>query len=192
MVKTPVGTSQSQGKCVSCSWPDGNSPRTTCPENGKMKHIVAFATLFMTSCAPFLTHHDAQSLPTTQENRLLENFARHATVQVSAGDWEGRPYLATDGDIDTWWSANDFAPQWLEITLPYVLPVQKIELIVTQAAPGPATHKVVLESADAVVAWHRFDTDLALDGHVFSLRLDPPRYVEKVRVLTTRHEGWVA
>ena len=106
-----------------------------------MKHIIAFAALFVTSCAPVQTHNVAQAMPTTDENRLFVNIAQEGAVKVSDGGWEERQYFATDGDIDTWWSADDFAPQWLEITLPYSQPVGKIELIVAQVSPGPATHK---------------------------------------------------
>ena len=37
-----------------------------------------------------------------------------------------------------------------------------------------------------------FDTDLASDGYMFSLRIEPPLYIDKMRILTTRHVGWVA
>ena len=70
--------------------------------------------------------------------------------------------------------------------------MDKIELIVAQVSPGPATHKIRMERAGDIVVWHRFDSDLAADGDVFALRLDPPQYIDKVRILTTRHEGWVA
>ena len=156
-----------------------------------MKHIIALAALFVTSCAPIQTYSVVQAMPTTHESRLV-NVANHGSVTVSDGGWEERQYFATDGDIDTWWSADDFAPQWLEIILPYSQLVEKFELIVTQVSPGPATHKIRMERAGKIVVWHRFDTDLAADGHVFALRLDPPQYIDKVRILTTRHEGWVA
>ena len=89
-----------------------------------MKHIIAFAALFVTSCAPIQSHSLAQAMPTTHESRLV-NVANQGTVMVSDGDWEERQYFATDGDIDTWWSADDFAPQWLEITLSYSQPVER-------------------------------------------------------------------
>ena len=155
-----------------------------------MKQIIASAALFMTSCAPIQTHTVAYAIPTTDESRSFVNVANQGTVKVSDGDWG--QYLAIDGDIDTWWSADDFAPQWLEITLPYSQLVEKIELIVTQVSPGPATHKIRMERAGKIVGWHRFDSDLAADGDVFALRLDPPQHINRVRILTTRHEGWVA
>ena len=155
-----------------------------------MKHIIAFAALFMTSCAPIQTHNVAQAVPTTEESRLFVNVASQGFIQVSDGGWG--QHFAVDGDIDTWWSAHVFAPQWLEIELHHSWPVGKIELIVAQVSPGPATHKIRMEMAGDNVVWHRIDSDLAADGHVFALRIDPPQYIDKVRILTTRHEGWVA
>ena len=155
-----------------------------------MKHIIAFAALFMTSCAPIQTHNVAQAVPTTNESRLFVNIVNQGSITVSDGDWN--QFFAIDGDIDTWWAADDFAPQWLEIDLHHLWQVDKIELIVAQVSPGPATHKIRMERAGDVVVWHRFDSDLAADGDVFALRLDPPQYINKVRILTTRHEGWVA
>ena len=157
-----------------------------------MKHIIALAALLMTSCASIQTHNVAQAIPTTHESRSFVNVAQEGDVKVSDGDWRQGQYLATDGDIDTWWSAHDFAPQWLEIELHHSWPVEKIELIVAQVSPGPATHKIRMERAGKIVGWHRFDTDLAADGDVFALRIDPPQNIDKVRILTTRHEGWVA
>ena len=154
-----------------------------------MKYIIAFAALFMTSCAPIQTHNVAQAIPMTHESRIV-NVARLGFVKVSDGGWN--QHFATDGDIDTWWTAHDFAPQWIEIDFRHLWLVDKIELIVAQASPGPATHKIRMERAGYVVVWHRFDSDLAADGDVFALRLDPPQYIDKVRILTTRHEGWVA
>ena len=155
-----------------------------------MKHIITFAALFMTSCAPIQTHNVAQAIPTTNESRSFVNVARWGSVKVSDGGWNQS--FAIDGDIDTWWAADDFAPQWIEIDLRHLWLVDMIELIVAQVSPGPATHKIRMERAGNIVVWHRFDSDFAADGDVFALRLDPPQYIDKVRILTTRHEGWVA
>ena len=154
-----------------------------------MKHIIALAALFMTSCAPIQAHNVAKAVPATHESRLV-NVARWGSVQVSDGGLG--QHFAIDDDIDTWWTAGDNAPQWIEIDLRDLMQVDKIELIVTQAWPGPATHKIRLEREGDIVVWHRFDTDFAADGHVFALRIDPPQYIDKVRILTTRQVGWVA
>ena len=155
-----------------------------------MKQIIVFAALLMTSCATLQTHEQPQTTATAYESEPFANMAVYGDITVSAGgNTQG---FVNDGDFETWWNANDFAPQWLEISFRGLQSVGTIELVVAQVSPGPATHKVRLERDGHIVAWHRFDTDHATDGHVFSLRIDPPRYIDKLRILTTRHEGWVA
>ncbi len=108
-----------------------------------MKQIIAFAAFLVTSCVPFQPNSTAQTMPATHQSRSLANIVDQGFVEVSAGgNTQG---FATDGDLETWWNANDFAPQWLEITLPFLQPVGKIELIVAQASPGAAAHKVRME-----------------------------------------------
>ena len=121
-----------------------------------MKYIIAFAALFMTSCAPIQTHTVAQTIPTTNESRSFVNVAQLGDL-LRFRTGAGTNRFATDGDIDTWWTAHDFAPQWLEIRFHHPWPVDKIELIVAQVSPGPATHKIRMERAGDVVVWHRFD-----------------------------------
>ena len=119
------------------------------------------------------------------------NIADLGFVKVSDGDWT--QHFAIDRDIDTWWSADDFAPQWYEVKLPAYMAVAKVELTVAQVAPGPATHKIMLQKGEEdIVVLHRFDSPLAHDGDTFTLNIDPPQLASKVRILTTRHEGWVA
>ena len=96
-----------------------------------------------------------------------------ASVEVSDGSW--RKHFAIDNDLETWWSADNFAPQWLEITFPPFSRgrIDRIELTTSQVAPGPATHKVRLENADGkLVAWHRFDRELSKDGDTFVLTFE--------------------
>ena len=57
----------------------------TCPVKGIMKHVIAFAALFMTSCAPIQTHNVAQAIPTTHESRSFVNVAHRGSVKVSDG-----------------------------------------------------------------------------------------------------------
>ena len=155
-----------------------------------MKQIIAFAAFFVTSCVPFQPNSAAQSIPATHQSRSLANIVGQGFIAVSAaGDIQR---FAVDGDLDTWWTAHDYAPQWFQVTLPHAQPVGKIELIAAQVSPGPSTHWVRMERAGEIVGWHRFDADLAADGHLFALRIDPPQHIDKVRILTTRQVGWVA
>ena len=43
---------------------------------GKMKHIIAFAALFMTSCAPIQTHNVAQAIPTTNGKPVIRKHCK--------------------------------------------------------------------------------------------------------------------
>ena len=155
-----------------------------------MKQIIAFAAFLVTSCVPFQPNSTAQTMPATHQSRSLANIVGQGFIAVSAaGDIQR---FAVDGDLDTWWTAHDYAPQWFQVTLPHAQPVGKIELIAAQVSPGPSTHWVRMERAGEIVGWHRFDADLAADGHLFALRIDPPQHIDKVRILTTRQVGWVA
>lgn len=110
---------------------------------------------------------------------------------MSEGAWNKEK--AADGIFDSWWSADDFAPQWIEIDLPTPAQVEAIELIAAQSSSGPVTHKVSLENPSGdLVVWHRFDTESADDGEIFRLKIDPPQLIDKVRILTTRGQGWIA
>ncbi len=149
-----------------------------------MKLHILFLAILIAACAPPLSDLPQPDMP-------YQNVAYLGHVTVSAGSWQ--KHFAVDGDSDTWWSADEVAPQWLEVDLWNDLPLEKIEFSVSQIAPGPATHKIRLENkAGDIVAWHRFDTESAGDGNTFALTIDPPSLVRKVRILTTRHQGWVA
>ena len=81
---------QPQAEGVSRRRPDGPFRKWHILRKGKMKHIIAFAALFMTSCAPIQTHNVAQAIPTTHESRSFVNVANQGTVKVSDGDWEDK------------------------------------------------------------------------------------------------------
>ncbi len=148
--------------------------------------LILSSILLLTACTG-LTHDEDVPVETRPE---LTNVTRLGYLTVSDGSWN--QHFAVDGDIDTWWAADDYAPQWLEIDFPFPQNVEKIEFVVAQHAPGPATHRVRLEnSMGEIVAWHRFDSQRAADGDIFALKI-APQMVRKLRILTTKHEGWVA
>ena len=153
-----------------------------------MRTAVPLAALLLAACDSAPNQAPAQfELPPTE----YTNIADLGFVKVSDGGWT--QHFAVDRDNDTWWSANDFAPQWLEVRLHTDMAVAKVELTIAQAGPGPATHKIMLENDEGnIVVLHRFDSHLASDGDTFTLNIDPPQLASKVRILTTRHEGWVA
>ena len=156
-----------------------------------MRILTLFLLLALVSCAAPSPSESGRDRP--KRYQLQVPRWGWGTVEVPDGSWH--KFKAVDNDLDTWWSADDFAPQWFEITYPINVRVKVagVELTVSQVAPGPATHKVRLEDDDGkIVAWRRFDSSLSTDGDTFVLKIEPPVYARKVRVLTTRHEGWVA
>ena len=156
-----------------------------------MKAILAIAAFALSACSTITSHHASSAEPPIQERPPVQNVAALGTLTVSDGQWY--QHFAIDGDEGTWWSADAFAPQWLEIDFVYTRSVEKIELTVAQVSPGPATHKIRMEDKSGrVVVWHRFDTKLSSDGDTFVLRLDPPQLIDRLRITTTRHPGWVA
>ncbi len=151
------------------------------------RNLIIAATLLLTACHPQPAGHSSpQPAPPLQ----TVNIADVGLLKVSGGDWIKQ--RAVDSKIDTWWSADDFAPQWIEIDLKAAHLVTKIEFAVSQVRAGPATHRLIAERNGETVVWHRFDIAQVTDGHLFSLKIHPPKIIDTVRVLTTRHEGWVA
>ena len=147
--------------------------------------LLVFA---LSACAPPIL---LDSPAHAEQAQNLTNISNFGNVESSAESWQ--KHFAVDREMETWWNSQDFAPQWLEISFPHPTKVGRVELTVAQVSPGPATHKVRLENEEGgMIAWHRFDTQLANDGDSFTLIIDPPKYVSKVHVLTTRHPGWVA
>ncbi len=149
---------------------------------------ILLATLLLTGCGPMTARSPAPPLPSV---RNLVDITHLGSVAVSDGSWN--QHFAVDKDIDTWWSADDFAPQWFELEFPEPVKVAGVEFAVAMVNPGPARHKIILENAEGdIVVWHRFDTENAVDGDTFTLNVEPPRLATRVRILTTRHQGWVA
>ena len=112
------------------------------------------------------------------------------TVDASAVN----PYVANanDGDLNTMWTAQDYAPQWLSIEFDGFHLVSKVELVVTQSEAGPTTHELWLgDDSHTATPYKRFDNVHTRDGQVLEVFLDPPRRLNRVHVLTRESEGWV-
>ena len=85
------------------------------------------------------------------------------------------------------------APHWFEVTLDSFYPVDKIELVVTQHAPGPTSHDVWLENDSGSKVLHkRLDDVHTEDNQVLEIAVEPPQRINQVYVLTRRGQGWVA
>ena len=101
--------------------------------------------------------------------------------------------LAIDGDPDSIWNSQQFAPQWFSVKFDDLYLVNRIQLVITQAPAGPSTHEVWLGDASGVrTLYRRFRNVYTEDGQTIDLSIDPPRKVDEVFVLTLHSPSWVA
>ena len=100
---------------------------------------------------------------------------------------------AHDGDSDTMWNSQHFSPQWLSIEFDEFHLVNKIELIVSQHEPGPTTHEIWLRNdSHATTFYQRLVNVQTEDGQTVEVFVDPPQHIDKVYILTSQSQGWVA
>ncbi len=102
-------------------------------------------------------------------------------------------YLAIDGDPETIWSSKQPAPQWYSIRLDQHYLVDRVELVVTQAPPGPTTHEIWLGHGSGLRTFYtRLEDVHSEDGQVLAVPIDPPQSVNEVLILTLHSPSWVA
>ena len=91
------------------------------------------------------------------------------------------------------WSAGGGPSHWVQVVLDDNYTVAKMELVVTQAPPGPTTHEVWLENGSGVwTLLTRFADLHTEDGQILELPILPPREIEQVLILTRDSPSWVA
>lgn len=102
-------------------------------------------------------------------------------------------YLAIDGDPETIWSSKQPAPQWYSIRLDQHYLVDRVDLVVTQAPPGPTTHEIWLGHGSGLRTFYtRLENVHSEDGQVLAVPIDPPQSVNEVLILTLHSPSWVA
>ena len=101
------------------------------------------------------------------------NISGWGSVNVSAEEWSR--YNAVDGDPETWWSAQDFAPQWLAVEFENPYPVNKIELTVSQVEEGPTTHEIWFKNESRVLTLaKRLANVTTADQDTLKISINPP------------------
>ena len=101
--------------------------------------------------------------------------------------------LAIDGDPDTIWSAKQPAPQWYSISLDQFYLVNRVDMVITQAPPGPTTHEIWLgHGAGMRTFYKRLEDVHTEDGQVLAVPIDPPQAINEVLILTLHSPSWVA
>ena len=93
--------------------------------------------------------------------------------------------LAIDGDLESIWNSQQWAPQWFSIAFDSFYLVDRIELVVTQLPAGPTTHEIWLGSgSDTRVLQERLIDVHTEDGQTLEIAVDPPRRLNEVLIVT--------
>ncbi len=101
--------------------------------------------------------------------------------------------LAIDGDLDSAWNSQQYAPQWFSVVLNDLYLVDRLQLVVTQAPAGPTTHEVWLgDGSGTRTLYKRFSNVHTEDGQTLEVAIEPPRSVNEVLILTLDSPSWVA
>ena len=102
-------------------------------------------------------------------------------------------YLAIDGDPETIWSSKQPAPQGYSVVLDQPYLVDRVEMIITQAPPGPTTHEVWLGHGSGLRTFYKRLSDVHTeDGQTLAVAIEPPQIVDEVLILTIHSPSWVA
>ena len=102
-------------------------------------------------------------------------------------------HLAIDGDLDSVWNSQQFAPEWFSITFDEFYLVDRIEMVVTQLPAGPTTHEVWLGTGSGTrVLYKRLIDVHTQDGQTLEIDISPPRRLKEVFILTLDSPSWVA
>jgi len=144
------------------------------------------------SATPTLTPQaEPQPVPTETPPPQSRNVALTGEGRTSEGEDTAR--LAFDGDLDTLWNAQNFAAQWIAVTLDGLYLVDRIELVVAQAPAGPTSHVFWLDNGSGVRTLYKRLTDIhTKDGQTLTIEISPPRQVADLLVQTLESPSWVA
>ena len=147
----------------------------------------------MTEASPTIEASAASTQAAAGESSALssENVAVLGTGQaLSRSEFT---HLAIDGDPETVWNSEQFAPQWYAIVFDAPYLVDRIEMVVTQLPAGPTVHEVWLgDEPGTRVLYKRLDNVDTQDGQTLEVAIDPPRSVSEVLIYTIESPSWVA
>ncbi len=104
------------------------------------------------------------------------------------------PDRVVDGDPGTWWSAGDFAPQWIEIDLGQDVDVQEIRLTPSQSPAGHTVHRVLArgDTGEEFALLHTFDGETADSVVLRFAPAEPWRGLRTIRIETVESLSWIA
>ncbi len=152
---------------------------TSCVPNTEPGQTVAASTA--------ASRPAATATPAPQRNNVAALGTGHAFEKNESA------HLAIDGDLDSVWNSQQFAPEWFSITFDDFYLVDRIEMVVTQLPAGPTTHEVWLGSgSDTRVLYKRLIGVHTEDGQTLEVAISPPRRLKEVFILTLDSPSWVA
>jgi glucose/arabinose dehydrogenase len=142
-----------------------------------------FVLLVLAGCA-------RNSTP-VQTNASSINLSQRATGDASVESWS--THLAFDDDVESFWNAQREAPAWISFSFDSLYLVDRLELVVSQHQAGPTTHEIWLaDDSHTLSLYKRLENIETEDSAVLDVTIDPPRPINKVFVLTSQSQGWVA
>jgi hypothetical protein len=121
-----------------------------------------------------------------------DNLALGKPARASRSLPDQPPSGAVDGNLDNWWGAGDFAPQWVQIDLGKPMAIGLIRLVITQSPAGKTIHQVwVGATMDQLYLLHSFDGHM-IDNQVLEFKPETPlENVRYIRVITRQSPSWV-
>jgi len=133
--------------------------------------------------------------PSPLGDAFRENLALGRPVTASASLADHPPGAAVDGDLDSYWGAGDFAPQWIEIDLGGAFTVDNIQLVTDQFPGGDTRHIVSgkgTEPGAEFVPLHEFGR-YTRTGEILGCSPPTPwEGIRYVRIETVESPSWVA
>ena len=176
------------GACTSASAPSASDFPVSSGEEGSIANLTLSVSARRSGQAAPLLHPPLGEnvAPLASGLAYIRGPEDHLIVDEEA-------YLAIDGDPETIWSSKQPAPQWYAINLDRTYLVDRVEMVVTQAPPGPTTHEIWLGHGSGLRTFYKRLADVHTeDGQILAVPIDPPQSVNEVLILTLHSPSWVA
>jgi TolB protein len=123
------------------------------------------------------------------------NLARGKQVLVSLALASNPARMAVDGNLDNWWGAGAFAPQWIEIDLGANYVIGEFKLLPSQSPSGKTVHRLLVKgpaTSDEYELVNVFE-GVTIDFRWLVYKLpESLRGIRYIRVETTSSPSWVS